>query len=110
MERVAEHEGELAAQAVELLSAIPGVAVYGPRGGTARGAVVAFSVAGVHPHDVSAFLDAEGIAVRAGHHCAQPLMRGLGVVGTTRASFCVYTSPDDVTLLARTLPGIRDAL
>jgi len=110
MERVAEHERELSAQAVELLSAIPGVTVYGPRGGVARGAVVAFSVEGVHPHDVSAFLDAEGIAVRAGHHCAQPLMRGLGVVGTTRASFAVYTSPDDVTLLARTLPGIRDAL
>ena len=110
MERVAEHDRELAAQAVAQLAAIPGVAVYGPRGSTARGAVVAFSVEGVHPHDVSAFLDAEGIAVRAGHHCAQPLMRCLGVVGTTRASFSVYTSPDEVDLLARTLPGIRDAL
>ena len=110
MERVAEHERELATRAVEQLGAIPGVTVYGPRGGMARGAVVAFSLEGVHPHDVSAFLDAEGIAVRAGHHCAQPLMRCLGVVGTTRASFSVYTSPDDVSLLARTLPGIRDAL
>jgi len=110
MERVAEHERELAAQAVARLAAIPGVAVYGPRESTARGAVVAFSVEGVHPHDVSAFLDAEGIAVRAGHHCAQPLMRSLGVVGTTRASFSVYTSPEEVDLLARTLPGIRDAL
>jgi cysteine desulfurase/selenocysteine lyase len=110
MERVAEHERELASHAVEQLAAIPGVTVYGPRGSVARGAVVAFSVEGVHPHDVSAFLDAEGIAVRAGHHCAQPLMRCLGVVGTTRASFSVYTSPDDVSLLARTLPGIRDAL
>jgi cysteine desulfurase/selenocysteine lyase len=110
MERVAEHERELAAQAVAQLSAIPGIAVYGPRESTARGAVVAFSVEGVHPHDVSAFLDAEGIAVRAGHHCAQPLMRSLGVVGTTRASFAVYSSPEEVDLLARTLPGIRDAL
>ena len=110
MERVAEHERELAAQAVAQLSAIPGVAVYGPRQSTARGAVVAFSVEGVHPHDVSAFLDAEGIAVRAGHHCAQPLMRCLGVVGTTRASVSVYTSPEEIDLLARTLPGIRDAL
>ncbi len=109
MERVAEHERELAAQAVARLAAIPGIAVYGPRESTARGAVVAFSVEGVHPHDVSAFLDAEGIAVRAGHHCAQPLMRSLGVVGTTRASFAVYTSPEEVDLLARTLPGIRDA-
>jgi cysteine desulfurase / selenocysteine lyase len=110
MERVAEHERELAARAMAQLAAIPGVTAYGPRGTTARGAVVAFSVEGVHPHDVSAFLDAEGIAVRAGHHCAQPLMRGLGVVGTTRASFSVYTSPEDIDLLARTLPGIRDAL
>ena len=109
MERVAEHERELAAQAVARLSVIPGIAVYGPPESTARGAVVAFSVVGVHPHDVSAFLDAEGIAVRAGHHCAQPLMRSLGVVGTTRASFAVYTSPEEVDLLARTLPGIRDA-
>ena len=107
---MAEHERELAALAVGRLASIPGVAVYGPRASTTRGAVVAFSVEGVHPHDVSAFLDAEGIAVRAGHHCAQPLMRCLGVVGTTRASFSVYTSPDDVELLARTLPGIRDAL
>ncbi|HMH49084.1 MAG TPA: cysteine desulfurase [Candidatus Acidoferrum sp.] len=110
MERVADHERELAAEAVTRLSAIPGVAVYGPSQSTARGAVVAFSVDGVHPHDVSAFLDAEGIAVRAGHHCAQPLMRHLGVGGTTRASFSVYTSPEEVDLLARTLPGIRDAL
>ena len=110
MERVAEHERELAGQALGELSAIGGVTVYGPRAGSARGAVVAFSVDGVHPHDVAAFLDAEGIAVRAGHHCAQPLMHRLGVVGTSRASFGVYTSPDEVTLLARTLAGIRAAL
>ena len=110
MERVAEHERELAGQALGELSAIGGVTVYGPRAGSARGAVVAFSVDGVHPHDVAAFLDAEGIAVRAGHHCAQPLMLRLGVVGTSRASFGVYTSPDEVTLLARTLAGIRAAL
>jgi len=110
MERVAEHERELAGQALGELSAIGGVTVYGPRAGSARGAVVAFSVDGIHPHDVAAFLDAEGIAVRAGHHCAQPLMHRLGVVGTSRASFGVYTSPDEVTLLARTLAGIRAAL
>jgi cysteine desulfurase/selenocysteine lyase len=109
MPRVAEHERTLATQAVSELAAIPGVEVYGPRG-TPRGAVVAFSVDGIHPHDVSAFLDAQGIAVRAGHHCAQPLMRRLGVVGTTRASFGVYTSPDDVGLLARALRGIHAAL
>ena len=109
MERVAEHERELTAQALDQLAAIPGLTLYGPRTATARGAVVAFSVDGIHPHDVAAFLDAEGIAVRAGHHCAQPLMHRLGVVGTSRASFSVFTSPDDVTALARTLAGITAA-
>ena len=110
MERVAEHGRELTAQALTELSVIPGVTLYGPRAASGRGTVVSFSVDGVHPHDVAAFLDAEGLAVRAGHHCAQPLMRCLGVVGTSRASFSVYTSPDDVTLLARTLAGIQAAL
>ena len=110
MERVAEHERALTAQAMTQLATITGVTVHGPKAPAARGAVVAFSVDGLHPHDVSAFLDAAGIAVRAGHHCAQPLARRLGVVGTTRASFAVYTSPEEVDLLARTLPGIRDAL
>jgi cysteine desulfurase/selenocysteine lyase len=110
MDRVAEHGSELTARALHELAALPGVTVYGPRSASDRGAVVSFSVEGVHPHDVAAFLDAEGIAVRAGHHCAQPLMHCLGVVGTSRASFCVYTAPDDVTLLARTLAGIRAAL
>ncbi len=110
MERVAEHGRELADQALTELSAIPGVTLYGPRAASQRGTVVSFSVDGLHPHDVAAFLDAEGIAVRAGHHCAQPLMHCLGVVGTSRASFSVYTSPDDVALLARVLAGIRAAL
>jgi cysteine desulfurase/selenocysteine lyase len=110
MERVAEHERELTAQALAELAAVPGVTIYGPRRAAARGAVVAFSVEGVHPHDVAAFLDAEGIAVRAGHHCAQPLMHCLGVVGTSRASFSVYTSPEDITLLARALARIHGAL
>jgi len=110
MERVAEHGRELADQALTELSAIPGVTLYGPRAASQRGTVVSFSVDGLHPHDVAAFLDAEGIAVRAGHHCAQPLMHCLGVVGTSRASFSVYTSPDDVALLARALAGIRAAL
>jgi len=110
MDRVAEHGRELTAQALTELSAIPGVTLYGPRTVSTRGTVVSFSVDGLHPHDVAAFLDAEGIAVRAGHHCAQPLMHCLGVVGTSRASFSVYTSPDDVTLLARMLAGIQAAL
>ncbi len=110
MERVAEHERALARQTVEVLQAIPGVRVYGPPASVDRGAVVAFSVEGLHPHDVAALLDQEGIAVRAGHHCAQPLMRSLGVVGTARASFSVYSSSEEVALLAHALASLRTRL
>jgi cysteine desulfurase / selenocysteine lyase len=110
MERVAEHTRSLATQAVDVLSALPGVRVYGPPSGTERGAVVAFSVAELHPHDVAALLDQAGIAVRAGHHCAQPLMRCLGVVGTARASFSVFTSPDEVIRLAAAVRDLASAL
>jgi cysteine desulfurase/selenocysteine lyase len=107
MDRVREHEQSLAVHAVELLAAIPGVRVYGPR--RERGAVVSFAVDGWHPHDVAAALDAEGIAVRAGHHCAQPLMRWCGVVGTSRASFSVYNSPEESALLAHAVAGLGAA-
>jgi cysteine desulfurase/selenocysteine lyase len=110
MDRVTEHEGMLAARAVKGLSALPGVRVFGPPAGQPRGAVVAFAVEGLHPHDVAALLDAEGIAVRAGHHCAMPLMRCLGVVGTSRASFSVYSSPEEVDLLVQAVAGLRSKL
>ncbi len=110
MERVREHEAALARQAVEALAGISGVTLYGPRPPAPRGAVVSFSVTGLHPHDVAALLDAEGIAVRAGHHCAMPLMSRLGVVGTTRASFSVFNSPDDVARLASAVAGLSSAL
>jgi cysteine desulfurase/selenocysteine lyase len=110
MERVAEHERALARQTVEVLGVIPGVTVYGPAAGVARGAVVAFSVEGLHPHDVAALLDQEGIAVRAGHHCAQPLMRAYGITGTARASFSVYTSSEDVAILAHAVAALRTHL
>jgi cysteine desulfurase / selenocysteine lyase len=110
MERIAEHERALARQTVELLQVIPGVKVYGPAASVDRGAVVAFSVEGLHPHDVAALLDQEGIAVRAGHHCAQPLMRWCGVVGTARASFSVYNSSEDVALLAHAVAALRTKL
>ena len=108
MERVREHTHALAVQAATQLAAIPGVRVFGPRHD--RGAVVAFSVDGLHPHDVAAALDVEGIAVRAGHHCAQPLMRWCGVVGTSRASFSVFNSPEDVALLAHAVADLHRAL
>ncbi len=110
MHRVTEHERALARQAVETLAGLAGVTVFGPPAQVERGAVVAFSVAGLHPHDVAALLDADGIAVRAGHHCAQPLMRRLGVVGTARASFSVFNSPDEVEALAAAVAGLGSVL
>ncbi len=110
MERIQEHGRELTARCVEALGAVPGVTVYGPCRPEPRGAVVAFSVEGLHPHDVAALLDAEGIAVRAGHHCAQPLMRCLGVVGTSRASFSVFNSLEEVDRLAGAVAGLSSAL
>ena len=110
MDRVAEHEGALATRALAGLAKVPGVKIYGPPAGVARGAVVAFAIDGLHPHDVAALLDADGIAVRAGHHCAMPLMRCLGVVGTSRASFSVYTSPQEIDLLVDAVAGLRAKL
>jgi cysteine desulfurase/selenocysteine lyase len=110
MDRVTEHEHALTRQTHEGLARIPGVTVYGPPLGVERGAVISFAVDGLHPHDVAALLDAEGIAVRAGHHCAMPLMRRLGVVGTSRATFSVFNSPDEVALLLTAVAGLRSAL
>jgi cysteine desulfurase/selenocysteine lyase len=97
MPAVSRHVDALTRQAIEALLAVPGVSVLGPAG--ERGPVVAFSVDGVHPHDLAQVLDAEGVAVRAGHHCAWPLHRALGVQASTRASFAVYNDSSDVEAL-----------
>jgi len=110
MERVAAHERELTRLTLDRLGALDGVTIYGPRNPEIKGAVVAFNVAGLHPHDAAALLDEEGIAVRAGHHCAMPLMRRLGIVGTLRASFSVYNSPDEVEFLADRVATLSSAL
>jgi len=110
MERVTAYEQELVQRCLDLLAEVPGVTVYGPRHAEQKGAVVAFNVAGIHPHDGAALLDQEGIAVRAGHHCAQPLMKRLGIGGTLRASFSVYNTPADVDRLAEAVAAIRTRL
>jgi cysteine desulfurase/selenocysteine lyase len=99
MATVAAHDRELAEEAYRRLQAIDGVQVYGPA--TPRTGLVAFNIEGVHPHDVAQVFDAEGIAIRAGHHCAQPLMRWLGVTATARASFGPYNGPEDLDALVR---------
>ena len=107
MTRVAAHEQAITAQCIDALAAIADVTVYGPRNPEIKGAVVAFNVEGIHPHDGAALLDQRGIAVRAGHHCAQPLMKRLGIGGTLRASFSVYTSEADIERLAAAVADMK---
>ncbi len=110
MARVAAHEQAITALCLDALAQITGVSVYGPRNPEIKGAVVAFNVDGLHPHDGAALLDQRGIGLRAGHHCAQPLMRRLGIVGALRASFSVYTSADDIERLAAAVSAIKSDL
>jgi cysteine desulfurase/selenocysteine lyase len=98
METVAEHEHEIVAYALERLEEIPGVTVLGPKA-EKKGGVASFTLDGVHPHDVAQILDHYGVAVRAGHHCAQPLHEKFGISATTRASFYVYSMKEEVDKL-----------
>ncbi|HET9027531.1 MAG TPA: cysteine desulfurase [Trueperaceae bacterium] len=95
MDAIARHDHALAERAIALLAGVPGVTLYGPRG-LDRGGIVTFTVAGLHAHDVATMLDLQGIAVRAGHHCAQPLGRVLGATASVRASFYLYTTVEEV--------------
>jgi len=108
MDKVRAHEVALTSLAMRALAGIPGVALHGTARAEERSGVVSFSVADAHPHDVATALDAEGVAVRAGHHCAQPLMRALGVPSTVRASFWVYSGRDDVERLTAAVRSARD--
>ncbi|GBD30762.1 Cysteine desulfurase SufS [bacterium HR32] len=107
MEAVREHEKSLVRYLLAQLREVDGVRVYGPQDPEVRGGAVAFTVEGVHPHDVAQVLDGEGVCVRAGHHCAQPLHRALGVAATTRASVYLYNTPEDVDALVRGLERVR---
>jgi cysteine desulfurase/selenocysteine lyase len=100
MDGVREHEVEIARYAIEQLTAL-GATVYGPTDLNERGGVVSFNMDEVHPHDMATILDQEGVCIRAGHHCAQPLMRKLGVPATARASFYVYNTVDEVDEIGR---------
>jgi cysteine desulfurase/selenocysteine lyase len=101
------HERHLMAYALERLADIPELTVYGPRDPAGRSGVVSFTLGDVHPHDIATILDGEGVAVRAGHHCCQPLMRRLCVPATARASFYLYTGTDDVDRLVDALHVAR---
>jgi len=107
MDRIHAWEAELGQRLVAGLEAIDGVRVLGPAAGAERIGLAAFDVDGVHAHDVGQFLDDKGIAVRVGHHCAQPLHRRLGLVATTRASTYLYNTTDDVDSFLDAVAGVR---
>jgi cysteine desulfurase / selenocysteine lyase len=107
MERVRAHERELSRSALERVGDLPGVRVIGPSAPEDRGGVLSIEVEGMHPHDVSDLINRENVCVRAGHHCAQPLMRRLGVAATARASFGPYNVREDVDALVDALANAR---
>jgi cysteine desulfurase/selenocysteine lyase len=107
MDAVRAHERELAAYALDRLADVPGLTVFGPPEAEGRGALVSFALEHAHPHDVAEIIGAQGVCVRAGHHCAQPLMKRLGVGATTRASFAVHNTPEDVDRLVDALAEVE---
>jgi cysteine desulfurase/selenocysteine lyase len=107
MDRIHLHELELVDYALEVLLSMPDIAVYGPKTNEARGGVISFNLGDIHPHDLGTLLDRDGVAVRAGHHCAQPLMRRLGQAATARASFYIYNTRAEIDALAAALDGAR---
>jgi cysteine desulfurase/selenocysteine lyase len=107
MDAVAEHEHQITEYALERLEEIPGVKLFGPTADK-KGGVAAFTLDGVHPHDVAQILDRDGIAVRAGHHCAQPLHEKFGIPASSRASFYLYNSRDEVDLLVNGIYKVKE--
>jgi cysteine desulfurase/selenocysteine lyase len=108
-EAIEEHERELVVYALERLADVPGITLYGPPP-ERRAGIVSFNVEGVHPHDVAQILDLDGVAIRAGHHCCQPLMTKLGVAATNRASFYLYTVPEEIDRLVEGLHKAKKLL
>jgi cysteine desulfurase/selenocysteine lyase len=107
MDNVSAHEREITAYALEALQQIDGLTVVGPKDATDRGGAVSFTLDGVHPHDVAQIVDSRGVAVRAGHHCAKPAHHRFGIQSTTRASFYLYTTPDEIDALVEALHFTR---
>lgn len=106
LERIAAYEHDLLAYATERVSALPGVRIIGTA--PEKAAVLSFVIDGVHPHDIGTILDQEGIAVRAGHHCAQPVMQRMGVPATARASFAFYNTPEEVDALVDGIKSVQE--
>ena len=107
LDAIHAHEQELTAYTIKRLREVEDIVLYGPPNLEDRGGVVSFNLNGLHPHDVGTVLDQEGVAIRAGHHCAKPLMRRLGVTATARASFYLYNTPEDVDRLVEAVQAAR---
>jgi cysteine desulfurase/selenocysteine lyase len=107
MENIRRHEIELTEYAMARLSEIKGLEIQGPGDSSRRGGAISFTDADLHPHDISTFLDTKGIAIRAGHHCAQPLMRVMGKIATARASLYIYNDRSDIDALHDALVEMR---
>ncbi|MGH8793520.1 MAG: aminotransferase class V-fold PLP-dependent enzyme, partial [Stackebrandtia sp.] len=107
MRAVQWHEKELTAYALPALETVPGLRIIGPRVPIGRGGTISFDLEGVHPHDVGQVLDSEGVEVRVGHHCAKPTCIRFGVPATTRASFYIYTTTDEIDALTAALEKTR---
>ena len=110
LDAIRAHEIELTAHMLDALSQVDGITVYGPRDAAVRGGAVSFSLPDLHPHDIAQLIDQEGVCVRAGHHCAKPLMRVLGVGATARASTYLYNSAEEIDVFVRALGNARVAL
>jgi cysteine desulfurase/selenocysteine lyase len=105
---IREHEVEITRYALERLAELPDITVYGPKDANNKAGLVSFNIGDIHPHDVGTILDGKGVAIRAGHHCAKPLMRKLGVGATNRASFYIYNTHSDVDALVDALESCRE--
>jgi len=108
MEAVRAHEMEITEYALEKLGRLKGVRTFGPKDVTKRAGVVSFTIDNAHPHDIASILDVEGICVRSGHHCAQPLMERFGLPATARASFYIYNDLEDVDALVAGIKRVQE--
>jgi len=108
MEHIAAYENALTSTLYQALASRPDIDVYGPHGMEPRGSIVSFNVVGVHPHDVASILDTQGVAIRAGHHCCQPLMNAMGVGATCRASIGIYNDESDIEALLNALDKVQE--
>ena len=106
IERIEAHEREIMTYALQQLGEVPGVKIYGPKSVDEHSAVISFTMGDAHPHDISTILDMEGVAVRAGHHCAQLVMKHFDVSATARASFYLYSTKEDVDRLVAGLDQV----